>query len=260
MKTRWAGTALLIASALFGLGLFFYPFFVTTQSSARLLEMPLTLTVLLLLCLLILLYESQSAASDPRLTALLGMLVAINAALRFAENLIPGPGGFSPVFFLIVLVGYVFGARMGFLMGTLTMLVSALITGGVGAWLPGQMFAAGWVGLSAAGLRLLAKPLSPRAEVWLLAAFGALWGFAFGALMNLWTFPFVAAPTQPLSQTENLLPFMETARRYAAYYLLTSLTWDFWRALGNFALTLALGAATLRALRRFQARFLWRMT
>lgn len=258
MNTRWAGTALLMASALFGLGLFFYPFFVTTHSSTRLLEMPFTLTILLLLCLLILLYEAQSAASDPRLTALLGMLVAINAALRFAENLIPGPGGFSPIFFLIVLMGYVFGARMGFLMGALTLLVSALITGGIGAWLPGQMFAAGWVGLSAAALRPLTKRLSPRAEVWLLAMFGALWGFAFGALMNLWTFPFIAAPVQTVN-LPTAAPQLDFARRYAAYYLLTSLVWDLWRALGNFALILALGAATLRVLRRFQARFLWRM-
>ncbi|GAB4401862.1 MAG: ECF transporter S component [Anaerolineales bacterium] len=255
MKTRWAGTALLTTSALFGLGLFFYPFFVPAQSSTRLLEMPLSLTVLLLLCLLILLYEAQSAASDPRLTALLGMLVAINAALRFAENLIPGPGGFSPIFFLIVLVGYVFGARLGFLMGALTLLVSALITGGVGPWLPGQMFAAGWVGLSAAALRPVGVRLSPRAEVWLLAMFGALWGFAFGALMNLWTFPFIAAPLQTAAATS----MVDLVRRYAAYYLLTSLTWDFWRALGNLALTLALGAATLKALRRFKARFIWRM-
>lgn len=257
MNKHRAGTALLTLSALFGLGLFVYPFFVRAQSSARLLEMPFTLTVLLLLCLLILLYEAQSAVGDPRLTALLGMLVAINAVLRFAENSIPGPGGFSPVFFLIVLVGYVFGARMGFLMGALTLFVSALITGGVGPWLPGQMFVSGWVGLSAAALRPQGAKLSLRAQVWLLAVFGAVWGFLFGALMNLWTFPFMTAPIQAANLPTAATNPIEFARRYAVFYLLTSLAWDAWRALGNLALTLTLGAATLKALIRFRVRFLW---
>jgi energy-coupling factor transport system substrate-specific component len=40
------------------------------------------------------------------------------------------------MFLLIILTGYVFGARVGFLMGALSLMVSALITGGVGPWLP----------------------------------------------------------------------------------------------------------------------------
>ena len=52
----------------------------------------------------------------------------------------------------LILGGYVFGARFGFLFGAFALLVSALITGGVGPWLPYQMFAAGWMGLSAGGL------------------------------------------------------------------------------------------------------------
>ena len=40
-------------------------------------------------------------------------------------------------------------------MGALTLFTSAIITGGVGPWLPGQMFVAGWVGMS---VRLLARP------------------------------------------------------------------------------------------------------
>ncbi len=40
-------------------------------------------------------------------------------------------------------------------MGVYTIVVSALITGGVGPWLPYQMLVTGWVGMSAGGLRLL---------------------------------------------------------------------------------------------------------
>ena len=85
--------------------------------------------------------------------ALLGVLCAINAALRLVSNFFPMPGGFSLVFVLIILVGYVYGARMGFLMGTFSLLASALVTGGVGPWLPFQMIASAWVGMTAGWLR-----------------------------------------------------------------------------------------------------------
>ena len=64
------------------------------------------------------------------------MLVAVNATLRFLEVALPGPGGFSPIFPLIVLAGYVFGGRFGFLMGALTLLVSAIVTGASGPGCP----------------------------------------------------------------------------------------------------------------------------
>ena len=93
--------------------------------------------------------EAQGRAMNAKLIALLGMLIAVNSALRFAETALPGPGGFTPVFMLIILTGYVFGARVGFLMGALSLLASAFVTGGVGPWLPYQMFTAGWMGMSA---------------------------------------------------------------------------------------------------------------
>ena len=80
--------------------------------------------------------------------------------------------------------GYVFGARFGFLLGAMTMLVSGIITAGVGPWLPYQMFTAGWVGLSAGLLPHLRRP---RAELALLIVFAGLWGFAYGAILNLYT-------------------------------------------------------------------------
>src|SRR4030043_15203 len=120
---------------------------------------------LLSLCLLVLLFEVQgqgSARPTAMVIALLGVLVAINSALRFIETAVPGPGGFTPIFFLIILVGYVFGGRVGFLMGALPLLVSALVTGGVGPWLPAQMFTAGWVGLSTPFLLPVVKALNAK--------------------------------------------------------------------------------------------------
>ena len=87
---------------------------------------------------------------DAKGIALLACLAALAAAMRLA--LITGIAGFSPFFFLVLCAGYVFGPSYGFLTGTVAMLVSAIVSGGLGPWLPYQIFAAGWVGLGA-GLR-----------------------------------------------------------------------------------------------------------
>ncbi|MFC2043098.1 ECF transporter S component [Chloroflexota bacterium] len=245
-----------------GLILLIYPFLFpaitqkSTLDQARLTEMPLLLTLLLALCLVVLLYEVQGQAVDTKLIALLGILVAINSTLRFMEVAIPGPAGFSPIFFLIILTGYVFGGRFGFLLGVLTIFVSAIVTGGVGPWLPSQMFAAGWVGMSAPLCRPLVNKLDSEgktSEVIILAIFGAIWGFGYGVIMNLWTWPFITGPADQYWQAG--ISWVETLQRYGAYYLITSLAWDFIRTAGNFLLILLLGAPTLIALRRFKHRF-----
>jgi energy-coupling factor transport system substrate-specific component len=262
MKTSMLSWALPLVAAVTGLLAFLYPFLlpaITRQvpaGAARLQEMPLLLLIVLSLSLAVLLFELQGKAADARIIALLGVLVAINSSLRFIEVALPGPGGFTPIFVLIILVGYVYGGRLGFLMGALTLLVSALITGGVGPWLPGQMFAAGWVGLTAPACRLVVRPLKAGqrpAEVWILALFGAAWAFLYGALLSLWSWPFIAGPAGQYWAPG--IGLGETLRRYAAYYLLTSAAWDAAGAAGNLLLLLALAAPSLRILRRFQKRF-----
>jgi energy-coupling factor transport system substrate-specific component len=182
--------------------------------------------------------------------------VAVNAVLRFAEVAVPGPGGFSPIFVLIILAAYVYGGRFGFLMGSLTLLVSAIITGGVGPWLPAQMFAAGWVGISAGLCQPIVQRLGlekGRAEVVALAAIGGAWGVAYGVIMNLWFWPFMAGPADMYWAPGVSLA--ATLERYLTFYLATSAIWDAMRAVGNVGLLLLVGAPTLRVLRRFQRRF-----
>lgn len=257
-----ASGAIYLFTSLIGIIAFLYPFWLpgvqASGMAAHAGDAPLLLSALVGLCFVALLFETQAGASNARLIALLGILVAINALLRFVEVAAPGPGGFSPIFFLITLTGYIFGGRFGFLMGALTMLVSALITGGVGPWLPYQMFTAGWVGLTAPlctwAVRL-AGGEGRRREIVLLAVFGALWGLAYGGIMNLWFWPFAVGPTEHYWQP-GLDPF-ETVRRYLAFYLLTSMFWDLLGALGNVTLMLIFGPATLKALRRFQRRFVF---
>src|SRR3972149_2855264 len=138
--------------------------------------------------------------------AMLGALVGLNTALRMIDNLVPLPGGFSPVFLLISLVGYVMGARLGFLMGALTLLVSDPVSpGGLGPWTPYQMLAAGWVGLGAA---LLPK----KAGVAGLAAYAAVRGWLFGALTNLYFLPYALGA--PDISWQPGLGLVETLARY----------------------------------------------
>jgi len=269
MKSRLFNLAIYLAATFSGILILLYPFFLPAVSqqtgfgTLRAGEMPAMMTFLLGLCLLVLLFEAQGPIVNTKLIALLGILVAINSALRFIETAIPGPGGFTPIFFLIILVGYIFGGRVGFLMGALTLLVSALVTGGVGPWLPAQMFTAGWVGMSTPILRPMIKALTSKqdrqakstgtTEIILLAGFGLLWGFLYGAIMNLWQWPFIAGP-QSQSYAAGL-GFMATLQHYLAFYLVTSLVWDAVAAIGNVLLLLALGKPALRALRRFRQRF-----
>ncbi len=251
-----------------GLGLFsfIHPFFTPglrqylgyTQIRSQ--ETPWMVTLALSLCVFVIIFEIQTQAVNTRIIALMGMLVAINASLRFIEVAIPGPGGFSPVFFLIILVGYVFGGHFGFLMGVLTLCVSALITGGVGPWLPGQMFTAGWVGMSTPLIKpfigwvsKIFKKSNSKIEILSLSIFGALWGLLFGAVMNLWAWPFISGPSDQYWAAG--ISIRDTLTRFAAYYLMTSLAWDLCRSIGNVVLISIFGAPVLRTLRRFKDRF-----
>ncbi|MCJ7619127.1 MAG: ECF transporter S component, partial [Anaerolineae bacterium] len=171
------------------------------------------------------------------------------AALR----LIPGPAGFTAMLFLPILCGYAFGADFGFLLGALSLLVSAIITGGMGPWLPYQMFSAGWMGMASAWLPQLRR--FGRAEVLMLALWGAALGLLFGAIMNLWFWPYLMDLGPSSTQWQPGSGAWATLGRYAAFYLATSLWWDMGRALGNLLLILLFGVPILRVLRRFQARF-----
>jgi len=154
------------------------------NSGAHNASFPIMISLIIGLCLIIVFYEIQISIIDNKMIAFLGVLIAINAAIRFLENAIPGPAGFSPTFFLIILIGYTFGGRMGFLMGAMTMFVSALITGGVGPWLPGQMITAGWVGQSSVLVKWIVRSFNwsdKPGEVVLLSAFLARSGVSFMA-------------------------------------------------------------------------------
>jgi energy-coupling factor transport system substrate-specific component len=278
MESVSAGTALstfiILLVGLAGLAAFVYPFFLPPAEAPGVIEAHTTdallvFTLVTLLGMGVMIAEVGSQAAGAKTVAVLGVLTAINAILRLADVAtgLLGIGGFSPVFFLIILVGYVYGSRFAFLLGILTLFVSAIITGGVGTWLPYQMFAAGWVGLTAGWLPDLRKfgPVKPQGdlrglslrgrmvsgEIIVLAVFGLVWGILFGILMNLFFWPYVGGGEMYWVPG---LTLKETVRRYALFYVTTSLWWDLARGIGNFILIAFLGRPVLRMLRRFQRR------
>ncbi len=260
--------AILVVASLLGIGAFLYP--VVWQSATRggsevmahAADAPLLFVLLLLLCLVAVLASLTGQQMTSKMVALLGVLTALAAAMRA----LPGPGGANGIFLLPILAGYCYGPTFGFLLGSLSLLVSALIGGGVGPWLPYQMFATGWMGLLSGWL-----PEFPRQrwlEAPLLAVWGALLGLVFGAIMNLWFWPFLAGPGGTTANASSAMlaggatgawqPGMSlwtTLRSYLVFYLATSLLWDLGRAAGNALLLLLLGRPVLRVLRRFRSRF-----
>ncbi|MEW2486623.1 ECF transporter S component [Streptomyces sp. NPDC048411] len=186
---------------------------------------------------------------DAKAVAMLGVLAAVGAALR---PLGAGTAGLEPMFFLMVLSGRVLGPGFGFVLGSVTMFASALLTGGVGPWLPFQMLSMGWFTM---GAGLLPGPdrLRGRAELLMLAAYGGVAAFAYGTVMNLYGWTIVPGLGSGISFHPGD-PLPENLVRFLAYCLATSLGWDLGRAVLTMALTLVVGGTLLKALRRATRR------
>ncbi|MFJ9677114.1 ECF transporter S component [Streptomyces sp. NPDC101194] len=186
---------------------------------------------------------------DAKAVAMLGVLAAVGAALR---PLGAGTAGLEPMFFLMVLSGRVLGPGFGFVLGSVTMFASALLTGGVGPWMPFQMLSMGWFTM---GAGLLPGPdrLRGRAESLMLAVYGFVAAFAYGTVMNLYGWTIVPGLGSGISFHAGD-PLAENLVRFLAYCTATSLGWDLGRAVLTVVLTLAIGPTLLKALRRATRR------
>ncbi|MGD8997051.1 MAG: ECF transporter S component [Anaerolineae bacterium] len=293
---RFATGAIYLLSGAVGVLAFIYPFFASAAADqggiAHSQDAPLVTAALVGLSVVALLVELQGRSLSAKTVAMLGVLVAVTSVLRFLEVAFPMPGGFSPIFAPIIIAGYVFGGRFGFLMGTFTLVASALITGGVGPWLPYQMFTAGWAGLTSGWLRRIMDTV-PRSRlvqaiglskeggvralpsvrhvsgvpprrtrdgqnvggltILILCIFGFIWGLLYGAIINIYFWPFALGPAE-----QTWAPGIglgEMLARYGVFYGVTSLAWDLVRAVGNVVLVLVLGVPMIKALERFRRRF-----
>ncbi|MFF0788241.1 ECF transporter S component [Streptomyces spiralis] len=242
--------ALALVSAV-GLVAFTWPFLAppTSRLSAHAQDAPWLFAGLLVLLVAVLAATISESGLGPKAVAMLGVLAATGAALR---PIGAGTAGIEPMFFLMVLSGRVLGPGFGFVLGSTTMFASALLTGGVGPWMPFQMLAMGWFTL---GAGLLPGPdrLRGRTELLMLAGYGFLAAFAYGTVMNLAGWPFMGTLASSIAFDPHATVPANLAR-FVAYCLATSLGWDLGRATVTVVLTLAVGPAVLRALRRATRR------
>ena len=196
--------------------------------------------------------EALTRRLDARRFALLAAIAAIDAALRLV--LVEGIGGFSPIFFLILVAGYVFGPSFGFLCGATSLLTSALVTGGIGPWVPYQVFACGWVGALAGLAGLRRHDAFGVRDVIVLGAIAVVTGFLFGALLDVWDWTtfYRGAPAFGYAPGA-MLP--DELRRFGAFYVATSLVWDSVRAGGDAVAIAVLGLPVMAAFGRMRRRF-----
>lgn len=245
--------AVLALASLTGLLMFTWPLFVVPPEGANTVTPPFVFLLLLPVVVLVVVAELSEGGIDSKALAVLGVLTAINAALR---TLGAGVAGVELVFFLLVLAGRVFGPGFGFALGCTSLFASALLTSGVGPWLPYQMLCAAWIGMCAG---LLPRNVGGRAEIAMLVAYGVVVSYAYGLLMNLQGWPYlfgidVVGHEGSLAFVPGA-PLLENLHRFGIYTLLTSTGgWDTGRAITNAIAILVLGPAVLATLRRAARR------
>jgi len=236
------------AASLVGAIAFTWPLFAHPGSAliAHSTDAPWLMLLLVPLVLAVAIADIADGGMDAKSVAILGVLIAVVAALR---PLGAGVAGLEPVWFVVILGGRAFGPAFGFALGSLGVFASGLTTGGVGPWLPFQMLAAAWVGMGAA----LLPPLRGKAEVAMLAAYGFVVGLAVGTLLNLWFWPFTTGLPSQVAFVGGA-SVMELFHRLFAFTLLTSLGYDIPRALLTAGVLVIAAAPLLRALRRVKRR------
>jgi len=245
---RWRTAALLAAVSLVGVAAFFWPFIVDPESLAadHATDAPWFFALLLPMVLAVLMADISAGGLDAKGVAMLAVLAAVATAVR---PLGAGVAGLEPIFVVLLLGGRALGPAFGFALGTVAMFTSALLTAGVGPWLPFQMVAAGWFALGAG----LLPQIRGKAEIGMLMAYGAVAALAYGFLMNLSFWPWALGQGSELSFVAGA-PLSENLGRWLAFNIATSLGWDIPRAVLTAVLTLLAGPVLLRSVRRATRR------
>lgn len=197
-----------------------------------LLTLPWSLLSLVILALALavfaVLYERRR---DSREVPVVAALAALAAAGRIPFAAIPNV---QPTTYLVLLSGFVFGSVPGFTVGATAALASNIFLG-QGPWTPWQMLAWGLAGASGGWL----GRVCPRAGGRALAVVGFLWGYLFGAIMNVWNWLTYVYPL-------DLTTFLAVEA--------TGIWFDTLHAVGNALLALLLTQRLLPRLMRFRAR------
>lgn len=163
---------------------------------------------------------------------MLAMLAAIAAVGRVPFAGLPSV---QPTTFVIIMVGLVFGAESGFLVGAVAAIVSNIFLG-QGPWTPWQMYAWGMIGMTAGLLRNTWW----MSKLWGKCLFGFVWGYLFGWFMNMWIV------------VGNLESF--SWEFFVGIYV-ASIYFDLAHALSNVFFLLVFGVSWIRILERFKKKY-----
>jgi len=234
----------MVVTSMIGLFAFIWPFLIQENSILNKNSdyAGILLLVIVPLVFMVALADIMQGGIDSRALAILGVLIAVVAAIRPMGG---GIAGLEPVWAIIIIGGRSLGASFGFVLGAMGLLGSAILTGGIGPWLPFQMMVAAWVG---AGAGLLPKLIGKK-EIFLLAVYGFIVAFIAGLFLNLWFWPF-ANGLLPQISFEPGLAINEQLSRWVRFTLLTSAGFDLPRAITTALLLFFLSSPLLKAMRR----------
>ncbi|QXM05267.1 ECF transporter S component [Crassaminicella indica] len=163
--------------------------------------------------------------------SLLATLSALAGVARVPFVALPNV---QPTTFLVMISGYVFGPKFGFMTGAFAAFASNCFLG-QGPWTPWQMLAWGLAGFSAGIFKKFFK--YPSRLFFSILAF--CWGFLFDYIMNLWHWLFFVYPL-------NLQSFIFT--------YINSFYFDLMHSVGNFVFAYLFGKDFINILSRFKDR------
>ena len=242
-------TLFLIPISILGLISFTWPlylpqsdFFLLRAENAKWLA-----TIILPLAILVFILEINYGSLDAKSVALLGVFAALVSALRLVGA---GAIGIEPIWFLLILIGRVFGPNFGFTLGITSIFISGLISGGVGPWLAFQMLAGGWITMFAG---FIPRKLSGRIELFVLCIYAIIATQVFGILMNLQLWPWLIGVDSQLSFVPSD-SIGSNLQRFLIFHFATSLAWDIPRAVLTVALIVATAKPILVTLRRAEIK------
>lgn len=179
----------------------------------------------------------EEKGTNSKTIALLGGLIAITIVSR---QLMHSVGEFSPVFLFVIMAGYILGPINGFMVGSMTMLISNFSLGH-GPWTPFQMIALGTVGFLS---YFIPRLKNRKINFSLLIIFGIISAYLYGAITDLWYW-------SAFVSQHNITTYLAI--------LIAGLPTDTARAIGNSIFISTLGLPVLKILERFKKRFILRI-
>ena len=184
-------------------------------------QIQLMLAILIPVSMVLLLNDVLNQLISIRSFALIAIFVSLAVALR---PLGLGVAGLEPIWVAIILAGYTLGISAGFIVGGLALMLSALVTGGVGPWLGNQMVLAALIG---AGAGVIGRVSISRL---IISVYAFITTYFFGWFMNLWFWP-TFSNLQSAIAFDATSSIAERVSAWAKFSLLTSSGFDVPRAL-----------------------------